>query len=557
LKELLTNTKEIFRKIHYLSYPFWVSEVKKKAYILFGLLVALICLSTYSYYIYTEAYGNWQNNLQGKNTTIYYESLKILVFMIFFWMSSFIVTYFVQSYLAIVWREWMTSHFINRYFQNRAYYDLQQRRSIDNPDQRIAEDIRSFVEKTVDLFRSILDSILTSFSFFYLLFTISQFLFYTSFGVAAFITILSVFVFGRKLANLNIDQYKKEANFRYNIMRTRENAESIAFFKGEKKERTSAITFLKKVIENKIKILHYSSGLIYFQLITNFLVSSLPYIVVAEDYFIGKVDYGTIGRSALAFGNIIGSLIILATQLEKITLFIADITRLSELDSIFTSENTNESKVKVIQSDSFRIQNLSLKTYDGKKELFQNLNLELKGKENLLITGRSGIGKSSLLRAFAGLWDLGGGNIFLPDNKGIFFIPQKPYLPIASLKEILVYPNDSEERETDFLLILEKVNLGYLARSNSIDTILDYSHILSLGEQQRVAFARLLLSGNKFAILDEATSALDSANEDAMYSILKQEGIQFISVGHRDSIRKFHDIELHLENASDWEKRNI
>jgi len=417
---------------------------------------------------------------------------------------------------------------------------------------------------------------------------------------------------------LNYNQLQKEADFRYALVRLRENAESVAFYAGEDSEGEKVSKRLRKVVDNKKEINKAQRNLEFFTTAYTFLVQVLPVAVVAPQYFAGAVPLGVVSQSAGAFNNVLQDLSLLINQFESLSAFSAGIDRLSsfmttmrELDlgreinsSLMKLPNASdessvdlqeaqgdavETNIELVERASnvtlphhevLTVKDLSLSTPDRKRLLFTDLELSLQQGENLLIVGNSGAGKSSFLRAIAGLWTAGSGVIERPTNEEVYFLPQKPYCSIGTLKDQLLYPNVENFNESDYpeghifsrshvfkqsltdqdlLDILKAVNLEELPDRagdgdaiKGLETVLDWSNTLSLGEQQRLAFGRLLVNKPSLAILDEATSALDVETEAKMYSLLKDmqhdstDGLTYISVGHRPTLLYHHDLRLRL-----------
>jgi putative ATP-binding cassette transporter len=475
--------------------------------------------------------------------------------------TAIVVIYtYCQKLLGVYWREWLTQNLLQRYLKNRAYYQINAQKQIDNPDQRIAEDIQSFTRTSLTLLLSILDSVITLVSFVGVLWAISSSLSLVLVGYALFGTIVTVLL-GRRLIGLNYNQLQREADFRYGLVHLRDNAESIAFYGGESQELVSVGQRFARAINNYHVLIGWQRNLDFFTTGHSYFVRILPYVVVAPLYLAGKTDFGAISQATIAFFQIFGALSIIIGQFELLTAFAAGINRIAVFDETLTDFDlgtTSESETTTIGAtiDSrLALEEVTLLTPDHQQTLVEDLSLTVEPHQSLAIVGESGVGKSSLLRAIAGLWNQGSGNIVRPSSNSMLFLPQKPYMILGTLRQQLLYPHtDSHIPDAQLEEALKQVNLADLtAKVGGLDVELSWSDVLSLGEQQRLAFARLLLTKPSYAILDEATSALDVQNEKRLYQMLQQSDTTIVSVGHRPSLLQYHQKVLQLRGRSQWQ----
>jgi len=384
----------------------------------------------------------------------------------------------------------------------------------------------------------------------------------------------------------NAQQLLKEADLRYSLVRLRENAESIAFYGGEAREAEEVGARLDRAVANKREILGTQRNLEFFTTAYTYLVQILPVLVVSPLYFAGTIELGVVTQSAGAFNHVLNDLSLIVNQFEGLSSFSAGLGRLAtfveRMESYCdASECATDANATFVLRDEPRaaparrveateaaaaggavlaIDGLRLETPDGNRELFGDLSLEVRGGDHLLVTGASGAGKSSLLRAVAGLWDRGEGSVVRPPRNETVFLPQRPYATLGSLRQQLVYPKTVAEaaaRDEDLRAALETCRLGRLAASD-LDTVRDWGDELSLGEQQRLAFARVLVARPRLCVLDEATSALDLANEAAMYGALAAvPGLTYVSVGHRPSLVDFHARRLDVKGGDRFEVQEL
>lgn len=462
--------------------------------------------------------------------------------------------------LALRWRKWLTEHFLERYFANRSYYELDSNSAnteIDNPDQRVTQDVKSFTTVTLSFLLDVLDSILTLISFTAILYTISKALTVGLLVYALFGTTVAI-IAGRQMIKINYDQLRLEADFRYGMVHVRNNAESIAFYRGEGLEQQQVVQRLLTAVRNFDLLIIWQSLIDLFQLGYNYFTRIVPYMIVAPLYFAGDTDFGTFSQATIAFSQVLTALSLITNRIEQIAEFAASINRLGAFyermdDPAAPQKRKHQHEIETAMAPQLSLNNLTIFTPNSEQTLVENLSLQIEPSDRLLIVGASGCGKSSLLRAIAGLWTNGQGRIARPDINEMLFLPQRPYMLLGTLREQLIYPYNIDRPDETLAHALKQVNLSELPeRFGGFDTIHDWLSVLSLGQQQRLAFARVMLSQPAYAMMDEATSALDIDNERDLYTMLAEMKAVYVSVGHRPSLLEYHHKVLELHPNSTW-----
>ncbi|MEO0409216.1 MAG: ABC transporter ATP-binding protein/permease, partial [Cyanobacteria bacterium P01_A01_bin.135] len=461
--------------------------------------------------------------------------------------------------LGLHWRRWLTEQMLRRYFNNRAYYDIDHNPEIDNPDQRISEDVRAFTRTSLTFLLLVLDSVISLIAFTGILWSISHvlvgvLLVYATLGTAGTVLL------GRRLIWLNFNQLKQEANFRYGLVHVRDNAESIAFYQGEEEELVTVRQRLGQALSNFNLLIGWQRNLDFFTRGYGYFVIIVPALVVAPRYFAGDLDFGGITQASFAFAQVLSALSIIVDQFDSLSAFAAGVDRLDGFRTAMAAAPAGPgTQIERQLGTAIALEDLTLDIPNTDKTLVAGLSVEIPQGEALLVMGPSGCGKSSLLRVIAGLWNQGSGAVAAPATGEMMFLPQRPYMPLGTLRHQLLYPHQHRQvSDEDLMAVLRQVNLADLPeRVGGWDVELDWVHVLSLGEQQRLAFARLLLAKPRYAILDEATSALDAANEAELYRCLREQDMTLISVGHRDSLQRFHNGLLVLDHQGGWQRRQL
>lgn len=557
---------QVFKRFWAIAKLYWFGNEKKGAWTLLGLLFILLIAYTLLSVKLTEEQGNIISSLSAKSPERFWTTIKIFLGILIVYVPLFAGFNYVQYRLGNYWRRWLTQSFLGRYFSNRAFYELGNfNTNIDNPDQRISEDIKGFTQDSLVFLLVIINSVFQVAAFSFVLWKISPNLVWLLVGYALVGTIFATGVFGKKLVKVNFDQLKKEANFRFGLVRIRENSESIAFYQGENQENNKLKQIFHEVFDNFNLLILWQE--LYFGLFVNtyeFIPYIIPAIVVAPSVFDGTFEVGKVTEAQIAFARVFASLNIIVSRFQQLTAFVAGIDRLSSLDEYLNrieQKTTRRERptIDTVEDGRIAIQRLTLQTPNYQKTLVRNLSCAIEPGTGLLIMGSSGCGKSSLLRAIAGLWNSGTGVITRPHLAQMLFLPQKPYMILGTLRNQLIYPQAELSIEDQQLYhVLEQVNLADLAdRFGGLDGEQDWGDVLSLGEQQRLAFARILINKPKYTILDEATSALDLKNEENLYNHLKKSETTFISVGHRSTLLKYHKLVLKIENSEQWQLEQV
>lgn len=560
----LKEQGRFLRNVWFLTKSYWQSEERLKAFALLAVIIALTLAVVYVIVLINDWFNVFYEALQNYDTEKIFDELIHFSWLAALYIILMVYSFYLQQVLIINWRRWLTDRYIDEWLRNKTYYRLQVfGADTDNPDQRISEDVRLFVEMTLTFSIGILKAVCTFVSFVFVLYSISGPLDFTLLGhsfhiegymvwVALVYSVLGTWIThiaGKKLVGLNFVQQRYEADFRFSMMRMRENAESIAFYNGEGREGSVFKKRFALLLDNFWKIIQKRKQLIWINSGYSQIAIIFPMVVAMPRYLSHQITLGGLMQVSNAFGKVQESLSYFVDMYASIAEWQAVVNRLTGF-GLHMQEVKQEKLQPDLERSTFdggiSAEGLDISLPDG-RSLIDGADFNLRSGENILIKGPSGSGKSTLLRVLAGIWPYVKGRLAMPEAENTMFIPQKPYLPLGTLREALLYPGSRECSDNELKAVLEKCSIGYLAENLYVEA--DWAHVLSGGEQQRVAFARALIYRPDWLFLDEATSALDEATEQAMYSLLAEEMPQttVISIGHRSTLNNFHKAGLFLD----------
>ena len=569
----MKNIRSTLATVWRIAAPYFRSEDKWAGR---GLLAAVVSIEL-SLVAIDVLLNQWNarfyNALQERNWESFVREIGIFSLLAACFIALAVYQLYLNQWLQIRWRRWLTSHYLGEWLQGPNHYRMQlQGDAADNPDQRVSDDVKLFVERTLDIGLQLLSSAVTLASFVVILWGLSEaaplhlfgkeypipgYLVWGAVMYAVFGTALTQWI-GSPLIRLDFNQQRYEANFRFNLVRVRENSEQIALLQGESAERARLWDRFDNVVENWYGIMSRTKRLTAFTASYSQAAVIFPYILAAPAYFADKIQLGGLTQTASAFGSVQRALSVFVTIYRTLAEWRAVVARLDGFEMSIASATTLASSpdsIGMVSSDGGKaidLRKLMVNLPNG-KPLVAADGLGLRAGERTLVTGPSGSGKSTLFRAMAGIWPFGNGSIAVPANASLMMLPQRPYFPIGSLHAAIVYPGETEsfnpDRVRDVLAMVGLPQLGPRLEEEG-----HWNRMLSLGEQQRLGLARALLHKPDYLFLDEATASLDEPSEADLYALLtgKLPQTTIVSIGHRSTLEAFHQRNITMVRDGDW-----
>jgi vitamin B12/bleomycin/antimicrobial peptide transport system ATP-binding/permease protein len=568
----VNNMRSTLAAVWRIAAPYFRSEDKFAGRLLLAAVIA-IELTVVGINVLLNQWNNrFYTALQDKSWDAFVREMGIFCILAFAYIGLAVYQLYLNQWLQIRWRKWLTERYLGQWLHGANHYRMQlQGDAADNPDQRIAEDVRMFVDQTLNIGVGFLNAVVTLGSFVVILWGLSAASPLTMFGnefhipgylvwgalIYATIGTWLTFLIGQPLVQLAFRQQRYEADFRFNLVRVRENSEQIALLRGESAERERLSDRFARVVRNWYKIMTTTKRLTAFSSSYAQAAVIFPYVLTAPAYFADKIQLGGMMQTASAFSSVQQALSFFITIYRALADWRAITARLDGFEESIAGASRlaeSTSSIKVAASDggdAIELRQFLVKLPNG-KPLVAVDGLRIQGDEHVLVTGPSGAGKSTLFRAIAGIWPFGGGVVTIPASATLMMLPQRPYFPIGTLKAAIVYPAKPDAFSSVLVEeALTAVGLPQLAPRLTEEA--HWNRMLSLGEQQRLGIARALLHQPQYLFLDEATASLDEPSEAALYRLLadRLKGTTTVSIGHRSTLEAFHDGHIVLEREGD------
>ncbi|MBF8756526.1 ABC transporter ATP-binding protein/permease [Pseudomonas guariconensis] len=551
------------RQFWSLAGPYFSFRRSWRPLLVFALLLVLTLFSVRLNVLFSFWYNGFYSALQALDQTAFWYLLGVFAVLATIHVLRSLFTYYVTQAFNIHWRVWLTERLTADWMQGDAYYRGRfLAEPVDNPDQRIELDVNAFVTGSVSLALGAVSALVSLVAFTAILWGLSAPLTVGGveipramvFAVYLYVIVATWIAFrlGRPLIRLNFLNEKLTANFRYALMRLRENAENIAFYQGAQVERGTLLGRFGALIVNVWALVYRSLKFNGFNLGISQVAVVFPFILQAPRFFSGAIKLGDVMQTSQAFGQVQDSLSFFRESYDTFAQYRATLDRLTGFLDANQQASTLPRVTTQEQAQALDIAGLQVLRPDG-HALIADLNLRLRAGQALLIKGPSGSGKTTLLRALAGLWPYAEGEVRRPLGNQALFLSQRPYLPLGDLRTAIAYPAPGTPTDDGRMQqALRQVNLAHLVER--LDVSNDWSNILSVGEQQRLAFARLLFNRPQVVFLDESTSAMDEGLEHALYSLLRTEmpDTLLVSVGHRSTLATFHTHRLEMDGQGGW-----
>ncbi|WP_407177054.1 ABC transporter ATP-binding protein/permease [Bradyrhizobium sp. STM 3562] len=551
--------------------PYFRSEDKLAGLTLLAAVIAIELSLVAIDVVLNQWYNRFYNDLQERNWNGFVWEIGFFIVLASLNVALSIYQLYLNQWLQIRWRRWMTSRYLGRWLHEANHYRMQLTGdAADNPDQRISDDVKMFVEQTIGIVVGLLSAVVTLASFVVILWGLSNaaplhlagqdwaipgYLVWCALIYAVFGTALTQWI-GSPLVNLSFEQQRYEADFRFNLVRVRENSEQIALLRGEGAERERLSERFGRVVHNWYQIMSRTKRLTAFTTSYSQAAVIFPYVLVAPAYFAEKIQLGGLMQTASAFGSVQKALSFFVSIYRSLAEWRAVVARLDGFEMSIESAATLPSRPPSIDvvpsgSDTIDVAQLMVRLPNG-LPLISADSFNIAANERTLVTGPSGAGKSTLFRAIAGVWPFGSGSIAVPAHASLMMLPQRPYFPVGTLRAAIVYPAQPGEFSTEQITdILAAVGLSKL--EPRLDEEEHWNRMLSLGEQQRLGLARALLHAPQYLFLDEATASLDEAAEARLYRLLEERlpATTIVSIGHRSTLAAFHERSVVLTREGD------